>query len=98
MRKALQDLVKSAIVFEYSLPNKEHNINYSAFSTVQDACFSKENDEDIAKVIYNGIVEYAINEYEIDYNDINTEHLRAMAENVRYNEAASERTKILLKK
>lgn len=94
MRKTLQDLVKSSIIFEYSLPNKEHNINRSAYSTMKDTCFSKKADEKIAEIIYNGIVEYVINEYEINYEDIDTENLRAIAENVRYNENATNRTKI----
>ena len=94
MRKTLLDLVKSAIIYEYSLPNKEHSIEPSPFSTAKDTCFSQRTDNDIAEIIYNGIVEYAINEYDINYDDICTEHLRAMAENIRYNEDATNRIKI----
>lgn len=94
MRKTLLELVNSAIIYEYSLPNKEHNIELSAYSTASDTCFSQRTDNDIAEIIYNGIVEYAMNEYDINYEDIDTEHLKTMAENVRYNKNAAHRTKI----
>ncbi len=93
MRSTVDKLVKDSITLEYWLPNNKIGIDRSAFSTMRDACFKKDYDDTITKIIYNNIVEYAINEYHINYNDISTEQLRALATSVRYDEEANKTTK-----
>lgn len=94
MRQALKELVSSAITVEYYLPNGEYKINSSSYSNKKDVCFKGKSDEFIANIIYNGIVEYAIGEYEIDYENISEEQLRALAEYTRYDEEDSHTTKL----
>lgn len=93
MRKALRTLVKSAIVFQYHLPSEKRGIKCSAFSTQKDVCFFNKDSTNISKTIYNSIVEYAKNEYEIDYDNLTTEQLKALKLSLRYNEFATDEVK-----
>lgn len=94
MRQSLKQLVSSAITVEYYLPSGKHQINCSSYSNKNDVCFKGKDDESIADIIYNGIVEYAMGEYDIDYEDIDTEQLRALAEYMRYDDEDSHTTKL----
>lgn len=84
MRKALKDVVKKAICIECKLPHLESGVNKSCLSTNQDICFKNDNPQNLSKAIYNGIVEFAINEYEIDYENLEKEQLKAIIKNLRY--------------
>lgn len=83
MREALKKLVKNSILEKYVLPNLERNIDKTILTCKNDFCF-KSDDEKISTVIYNGIIEYACNEYEIDYDNIQTEQIKALASKIRY--------------
>lgn len=85
MRDALKQAVKSAICIECKLPYPESGVDKSCLSTQNDICFSNTNPQDIAKIIYNGIVEFAVNEYEIDYDDLEKEQLKVIKRRIRYN-------------
>lgn len=93
MRKEMYDLVKNAIVFRYHLPNTQKGIVRSAFSTQKDVCFCNNDPQNISKVIYNGIIEYAKNEYKIDYSRLEKEQLKALKLSLRYNDDADDSTK-----
>jgi len=93
MRKELIELVKNSIVFQYPLPNNKNDIERSAFSTQKDVCFFNDDSTDISKTIYNSIVEYAKNEYEIDYDNLTVEQLKALKLSLRYEEDATDETK-----
>ena len=60
MREALKNAVHNAVVFEYKLPHQEKNLDKSCISSQCDMCFSNSSPQDISKIIYNGIVEFAI--------------------------------------
>lgn len=62
MRDALKNAVQSAILFECQLPHQETGIDKSCLSSQNDICFKHSSPQDVAKVIYNGIVEFAVNE------------------------------------
>lgn len=94
MRDTLKDAVKKAITFEYQLPNMEHGINKSCLSSKNDACFSSLDSEEVSHIIYNGIVEYAINEFEIDYDNLDLEQRKAILSSIRYNENAAQPEKL----
>ena len=94
MRDSLKQAVKSAICFECKLPHKVSGTARSCLSTQDDFCFSNTNPRDIAKIIYNGIVEFAINEYEINYDKLALEQSKAIIRRIRYNSAADKETKL----
>lgn len=64
MRDALKNAVQSAILFECQLPHQETGIDKSCLSSQNDICFKHSSPQDVAKVIYNGIVEFAVNCYD----------------------------------
>ncbi len=94
MRDALKQAVKNAICIECKLPHTESGVNKSCLSTNNDICLKNEKNKDLAKVIYNGIVEFAVNEYEIDYDHLALEQRRVILRRMRYNPDASTTTKI----
>ena len=94
MRKALEIAVKQAICFECQLPHTDSGVNNSCLSTMPDLCFKNQDPQDIANIIYNGIVEFAINEYKIDYDNIEIEQRKTILKNIRYNCNAPLQTKL----
>lgn len=93
MRDILKNLIKDAIVFKYELPNTEKNILSSRYSTIQDKCYSNDNYIKISELIYNSIVDYANNSYEIDYDNLDTEQVKTIITKLRYEEDAEEKNK-----
>ena len=86
MRKTLQDLINNSIVLKYKLPFNFTNgkggsisVNKSNLTSKgkNEYCFEG-NDIDISKIIYNGIIEFAENEFEIDYSKLDREQAKAV--------------------
>lgn len=94
MRETLKNAVQSAILFECQLPHQESGLDKSCLSSQNDICFNNAAPIDIAKVIYNGIVEFAVNEYEINYDDLEREQRRAILSRIRYNPGADNTAKL----
>ena len=94
MREALKNAVQSAILLECRLPNQESGINKSCLSSQNDICFKHSSSQDVAKVIYNGIVEFAVNEFDIDYNNLEREQRKAILSRIRYNPEADDSAKL----
>ena len=94
MRDRLKSAIHNAIVFECELPHQESGLNKSCLSTRNDICFSNSNHQKISRIIYNGIIEFAINEYEINYDDLDREQRKAIINRIRYNPAASDAEKL----
>ncbi len=91
MRESLKNLLQSVIVKQYSLPVdvKGIHIDCSHISTQNDDCLKQngKNDE-IANLIYNGIVEYAYNDNEIDLTKLDQLQIRALQSKLKYKAAA----------
>ena len=85
MREALKNAVHNAVIFEYKLPHQEKNLDKSCLSSQRDVCFSNSSPQDISKIIYNGIVEFAINEFEINYEELERDQRKAIISRIRYN-------------
>ena len=94
MREALKNAIHSAVLLECKLPHQESGLEKSCLSSQSDICFSNSSPQEIAKIIYNGIVEFAINEYEIDYTALEREQRKAIISRIRYNPEASDDTKL----
>lgn len=94
MRKELLDLISSSIVYKYDLPNQICNIDKSIFSTENDKCFWSVSNDSLAEIIYNSIVEYSFNEFDIDGKDYKNLHSIALKTKLKYNENATEQSKI----
>lgn len=94
MRDALKQALKTAVCLECKLPHAKSGLDKSCLSTQNDICFKNENPQDLAKAIYNGIVEFAINEYEIDYDNLEIEQRKVILRRIRYTQNASITTKL----
>ena len=70
MREVVKELIEQSIFFEYKLPNENKNIESSKYSNYKDFCFSNDKYEKISELIYNSIIDYANNEYEIDETEL----------------------------
>lgn len=102
MRKTLQDLINNSIVLKYKLPFNFPNgkggsisVNKSNLTSKgkNEYCFEG-NDIDISKIIYNGIIEFAENEFEIDYSKLDREQAKAVKLKLRYDENDASSTKL----
>ena len=94
MRISIQNLIRNSIFIECTLPNKEYGICKTKYTTVEDYCLTKSSDNSIAQIIYNNIVEYAIGEFDINYNNLDEELCRAIAENLKFDEEANHTSKL----
>jgi len=94
MRKELYDLIENSIVYRYDLPNHHLGIDRSIFSNVDDKCFSAVSNDSLAEIIYNSIVEYSFNEFDIAGKDYEKLHTVALKTKLKYNHDAEETTKI----
>lgn len=94
MRDELLNLISSSIVYKYDLPNHELGIDKSIFSTENDKCFSSVSNNNLAEIIYNSIVDYSFNEFDLQEKDMMSLHSIALQTKIKYNEYATERSKI----
>lgn len=94
MRKSLNDLFNKTILFQYLIPHKTKKIDGVNISNYQDFCFSSNNDYDIVNLIYNSIIEYSFNEFEIDGQDYDNLIARALLTKIKYDESQNELSKI----
>ncbi len=94
VREVLRDAVKNAICFECYLPHKGSGIECSCLSTKNDTCFHNDDPMKVANVIYNGIVEFAVNEFKIDYEHLDLEQRKAIVRYIKYDPKASQPTKL----
>lgn len=91
MRQSLKNLMQSAIVMQYQLPVDVNGIHIprAHISTANDNCLKQiGSNGDIAQLIYNGIVEYAYNDSDINLINLNNLQIRALQSKLKYNPTA----------
>lgn len=91
MRQSLENLIQNTIVLQYTLPVNADvlHIPRTHISTVGDDCLKQNGtNDDIARLIYNGIVEYAYNDNEINHTRLNNLQIRALQSKLKYNPTA----------
>lgn len=94
MRKALENAVRHALCIEIELPDITKKMDKTSITSTKDWCFKNDDNNELAKIIYNGIVEYAVNEYEIDYDNLEKEQAKVLGRKMRYNSSATDDTKL----
>ncbi|MDP1745074.1 MAG: DUF1837 domain-containing protein [Bacteroidota bacterium] len=94
MRQSLINLIDKTIVFKYDLPNSGVGILKTIFSTENDQCYSANDKTDLAEIIYNSIIEYSFNEFDITGKDYQNLHTIALMNKLKYNPDADEDAKI----
>lgn len=85
MRQSLLDLIEKTIVFQYDLPNTTIGISKTIVSVDDDKCYKSLDKNDFAEIIYNSILEYSFNEFEIENKDYDKLHYIALQKRLKYN-------------
>ncbi|MET0943993.1 MAG: DUF1837 domain-containing protein [Flavobacterium sp.] len=85
MRQSLLDLIEKTIVYQYDLPNPTVGISKTIISIDNDQCFKSIDKNDFAEIIYNSILEYSFNEFEIIDKDYNKLHYIALQNRLKFN-------------
>ncbi len=93
MRKNLLDLIEKTIVYKYDLPNNKVGILSTIFSTENDKCFTVEDRDALGEIIYNSIIEYSFNEFDLKEKDYLNLHTIALKNKLKYNPEAEESVK-----
>lgn len=93
MRQGLRKLIQNSILLEFELPDSTTGLRRSILSERNDSCFSATSPNAVSAIIYNGIVEFAMNENKIAYNELQKEQCRVIARYLRYAEKDTADTK-----
>lgn len=93
MKQSLVDLIKSTIVIQCKLPCNIRKIEKSVISTREDNCYATTDEKDLAKIIYNNILNYSFDVFEMKGSD---EVLlkRALDTRIRYSQGSSDKSKL----
>lgn len=93
MKQSLIDLVKNTVVFECSLPCHPRISERTPLSTKEDNCFKIVDSDNLSKAIYNNIINYAFDAFEM----LQEEEVllkKALYSRIRYNHDATEEAKL----
>lgn len=85
MRETLKELVRHTIILKYELPNRERGIERTPLTTHKDRCYNIANDDNLVDIIYNSIIEYSFNEFDINRDDYNRSMNIALQTKIREN-------------
>ncbi len=91
MRQSIENLIQTAIILQYELPANLAGLQIprAHISTANDYCLEQiGSNDDIAQLIYNGIVEYAYNNTEINLTNLSNLQIRALQSKLKYNPTA----------
>lgn len=92
MREVIRDLLSKTILFKYHLPID--GIKKTDLSTLSDKCFSVSSNSDLSRLIYNGIVEYAIGEKHVNIEELDLYQRKAIKARLKYDENATDEVKL----
>ena len=97
MRHSLNNLFQQTIIMQYKLPYRNNGIQipHTHVTDHSDDCLLQvASNDDIAKLIYNGIIDYSYNDYEIDSTRLDNLQIRALQSRLKYNPQASFQTQL----
>lgn len=82
MRESLIKLIENTFIKKYELPF--NNIDKSVITTLKDYCFNVSSDGKVSESIYNSIVDYCLNDIEIDITKLDSNQRYAINNRLRY--------------
>lgn len=94
MRQSLVNLINKTIIYQYSLDCSIRKIDKTILTTTKDDCYLSTDDNNLVQIIYNSIIEYACNEFEIKPHNLQNLHYQVLQKRIRYNEKHKQETKI----
>lgn len=91
MRDSLKSLMEHCIGLKYTLPNTGSSIPKITVSTSSDECYKVlSSDDELSKIIYNGIVDYSFEESAIDLTKLDVLQTRALKSRMKFDRAATD--------
>ncbi|MGR2804507.1 Hachiman antiphage defense system protein HamA [Vibrio harveyi] len=94
MRKSLQELLKKTIFLKFRLPHSELDLDSIELSTVEDDVFECTSDNALSEIIYNAIIEYSFNEFDLNDDDLESLLSVALKTKIKYKEYQTQETKV----
>lgn len=94
MRKSLQELLKQTIYLRFRLPHNELDLDSIQLSTIEDDVFECTSDSALSEIIYNSIIEYSFNEFDLQDNELENLLNIALKTKIKYKEYQKKETKI----
>lgn len=94
MRKQLQKLLSKTLIWKYRLPDSKSGLAGINISTWEDDAFLCASESSLVEVIYNSIIEYSFNEFEISERNFDDLLTAALQVKIKYKEWQTEETKI----
>ncbi|TWI20329.1 Hachiman antiphage defense system protein HamA [Sphingobacterium siyangense] len=98
MKPSLIDLIKKTVLLEYNLPHDTLPIEKSCVTHIDyfDDCYKADNAEDLSRIIYESILYYAFDEFQLLDGDHQKMFLKAFNTKFKYNYSASDLAKLKL--
>lgn len=95
MKQSLKDLIENTLIFKFNLPDAGHSIDRSCVTSIEleDDCYDVNDLEDLARIIYEGILYYSYDEFQLDGADLQKMFLKAFNQKFKYNYSATELAK-----
>lgn len=95
MKNSLKDLIHKTVLFEYKLPHDAHLINKSCITHVDlnDDCYKSNDDKDLSRIIYESILYYSYDEFQLLDGNHQKMFLNAFNKKFKYNHSATELAK-----
>ncbi|MTC70447.1 HamA C-terminal domain-containing protein [Providencia sp. wls1914] len=94
MRESLKSLFGKTVLWRYKLPNMEPSLSKVTMSTLNDDVFECNDDSDLSEIIYNSIVEYSFNHFDLEGKDFRKQLEIALRTKIKYKESQKSETKI----
>lgn len=94
MRKSLEKLLTQTIFLRFSLPSGKLDLDSIHMSTVKDDVFECTSDSALSEIIYNSIIEYSFNEFELQDSELESLLGVALKTKIKYKDYQSQETKI----
>jgi len=92
MKESLTKLIKSTIFFEYKLPHKILGIEKSCITNIDfgDDCYRTEKLDDFCRIIYESILYYAYDEFQLFDGNHQEMFINAFNKKFKYNNSATD--------
>ncbi|MFP3351732.1 DUF1837 domain-containing protein [Pseudoalteromonas sp. SIMBA_153] len=94
MRESLKALLDKTLIRKYRLPDHKDGIGSVNISTLEDDVFLCSCEDSLAEIIYNSIVEYSHNEFELNTQDFHALLAVALRTKIKYKNWQTQETKI----
>lgn len=94
MRESLKNMLNQSLCLRFKLPDSNLNLDSIKLSTMEDNVFECLSDSLLSEVIYNSIIEYSFNEFDLQNDELDSLLSIALKTKIKYQEYQTKDTKI----